>query len=129
MKPGLAPGVTTEVEIDVTPEMAPDYGGKIVHPVYSTWSMIHHMEMAGRKIILPFLDEHEEAVGTHVSAEHTAPARIGRRVRIVAEIEGVRGNKVTCRMTAYCGPRVLGHGKTVQAVLKKERLEALFERS
>lgn len=129
MKPGLAPGVCTELEIEVTPEMAPDYDGRMVHPVYSTWSMIHHMEMAGRKIILPFLEANEEAVGTHVSADHTAPARIGRRVRIVAEVEAVRGNKVTCKMTAYCGPHVLGHGKTVQAVLAKERLAELFERS
>lgn len=129
MKPGLGPGVTTELEIDVTEEMAPDYDGKIVHPVYSTWSMIHHMEMAGRKLILPFLESHEEAVGTHVSADHTAPAHIGKRVRIVAEVESVRGNKVTCRMQAFCGPRVLGHGTTVQAVLQKDRLAELFERS
>lgn len=129
MKPGLAPGVSTEFEVVVTPDMCPDYDGEIVHPVYSTWSLIHHMEMAGRKIILPFLDATEEAVGTEVSAHHSAPAKVGRTVRIVAEIESVRGNKVRCSMTAYAGPRVLGHGHTVQAILKKERLQELFERS
>jgi predicted thioesterase len=50
-------------------------------------------------------------------------------VRIVAEVEAVRGNKVTCKMTAYSGPRVLGHGRTVQAVLPKDRLEELIGRS
>ena len=129
MKPGLRPGLTSEIEIQVTPEMAPDYEGKVVHPVYSTWSMVHHFEMAARTVLLPFLEEHEEAVGTHVSADHRAPARIGRAVRIVAKVTEVKGNKIVCDLTAYARSRVLGYGRQVQAVLPKERLEELFERS
>lgn len=129
MKPGLRPGLQSEIEVRVTPQMAPDYDGRIVHPVYSTWAMVHHMELVARTVLLPFLEEHEEAVGTHVNVDHTAPAKVGRLVRIVAEVTDVRGNKVRCRLSAHADSRVLGHGEHVQAVLPKQKLKKLFDRS
>ena len=129
MKPGLMPGVRAEVRAQVTENMTPIFDGVMVHAVYSTWSMVHHMELAARKVLAPYLEEHEEGLGTHVSVDHVAPARVGRTIRVVAECTDVTPKSVTCRVSAYDGERLLGRGTQVQTVLSKKTIENLIERS
>ncbi len=129
MKPGLKPGVRAEVRAQVTEDMTPIFDGVRVHAVYSTWSMVHHMELAARMVLAPYLEEHEEGLGTHVSVDHVAPARVGRTIRIVAECTDVTQKSVTCHVTAYDGERLLGRGTQVQTVLSKKMIENLIQRS
>ncbi len=63
MKSSLTVGTTAEVTAEVTEDMCPAFDGVIVHRVYSTWSMAHHMELAARKVLAPHLDDHEEGIG------------------------------------------------------------------
>ncbi len=48
MKPSLKIGNAAEVLITVTEDMCPAFDDVVVHQVYSTWSMAHHMELAAR---------------------------------------------------------------------------------
>lgn len=100
-----------------------------VHPVYATYWMVKHMELAGRKIILPFLEEGEEGIGSYVEARHLASALVGMRVRVVAVHERTEGNRVYARCSAYneLGD-LIGEGRTEQVILPRGRLEALFQR-
>ena len=75
-----------------------------------------------------FLEDHEEGIGTHVSVDHVAPARVGRTVRVVAEAESVAPHKLVCKVTAYEGDRVIGSGRQVQRIQSKQALKELFER-
>jgi fluoroacetyl-CoA thioesterase len=82
MKP-IPLGYQASFETVVTDEMTVDFEhpddpqlGKL-HPVYATYWMAKHMELAGRKIILPFLEEGEEGIGTKVSVDHLASALPG----------------------------------------------------
>ena len=75
MKNTLQVGQLAEVTITVTEDMCPAFDGIIVHRVYSTWSMAHHMELAARKILAPHLEEEEEGIGSHLSIDHLAPAQ------------------------------------------------------
>ncbi len=129
MKRGFEPGIAREIRVKVTDAMCPAFDGRIVHHVYSTWSMVHHMEVAARKVLVDYLDEDEEGIGSHVSADHHSPAVIGTWVTVRAELAEVRHNRAVCRVTAWDGQRLLGEGKQVQVILKKVKLAQLIERS
>jgi fluoroacetyl-CoA thioesterase len=119
-------GYEGRVSVVVTEEMTVDFEelGR-VHPVYATYWLAKHMEEAGRKIILPFLDEDDEGIGTAVSVRHLAPAVPGMRIEVVAEHTGTTANRVLarCRATTDAG-KVVGEGETEQTILPKGQIAA-----
>jgi flavin reductase (DIM6/NTAB) family NADH-FMN oxidoreductase RutF/predicted thioesterase len=121
-------GYEGRVSVVVTEAMTVDFEelGRI-HPLYATYWLCKHMEEAGRKIIIPFLEEGEEGIGSAVSARHLAPAVAGERVDVVAEHVLTERNrvKVRCRATNEAG-RVIGEGETEQTILPRERIEGLI---
>ncbi len=129
MKPSLQVGNTAEVGIEVTEDMCPAFDDVIVHRVYSTWSMAHHMELAARKVLAPHLEPHEEGIGGHLSIDHVAPAVVGRHVRICAEATCVDDDGVTCEVTAWDGDTLLGKGRQVQRVMPKSVLREIIDRA
>ena len=132
MKPGFQPGIVREVTVVVTTDMCPAFDGIIVHRVYSTWSAAHHFELAARKVLVDFLEEHEEGIGSHLSVHHLAPCPVGRTVRIRAELVEVSDDhhpRVVCHVSAHDGHRLLARGKQVQVVMNKEYLNRYIERS
>ena len=129
VKPTLKVGNTAEVTAVVTEDMCPAFGGVVVHRLYSTWSMAHHMELAARMVLAPHLEEHEEGIGAHLSIDHVGPTPVGRTVRVVAEATEVDETTVVCGVTAYDGDRVVGRGRQVQRILPKTKLTALIERA
>ena len=127
MRTGLRPGAEGHVTITVTDEMVArfeDLG--LVHPVYSTWFMVKHMELASRKVILPFLEPDEEAVGYAVSVTHLAPTPIGATVTARATLARIDGNQIVCSVEAHSGGVKIGEGTTVQVVLPAAVLRERF---
>ena len=94
-------GFTQTLSVTVTDEMTVNFGelGRL-HPVYATYWMARHFEEAGRKIILPFLEDGEGGIGTQVDVTHTASALPGMRVTVTATFERQEGRRVTARMVA-----------------------------
>jgi predicted thioesterase len=132
MKPGFEPGIERWLVVTVTPDMCPAFDGVVVHRVYSTWSVAHHFEIAARKVLVDFLEPHEEGVGSHVSVDHLAPCPEGNPVRVAARlVEVVRGRhiKVVCECRATWGDRLLATGRQVQIVMNREHLQRYLERS
>lgn len=128
MKPGLAKGVSAEVVIEVTEDMCPAFDGVVVHRVYSTWSLAHHMELAARKVLVPYLEEHEEGLGTHLTVDHLAPTPVGRTVRVVAVAGEVDSHRLVCDVRAFDGKRLVASGIQIQRVLPKESIRKLIAR-
>jgi len=128
MKRGLVAGYRAEVVVAVTEDMCPRFHGSPLHPVYSTASLVFHAEQAARRVLEPFLEDHEDGIGTHVSVDHVAPARVGRTVRVVAEAESVAPHKLVCVVTAFEGERVIARGRQTQRIQSKKALKELFER-
>lgn len=126
MKPGLVPDLESFVDIEVTPEMCPHFRGRLHHPVCATWTLVHYMEVAGRMLLEPFLDESEEAVGAHIGIDHRSPAPIGTYVRIFAKASGVTSTRLVTEMRAESAGRVVATGKFVQVIMPKQRLEAIL---
>ncbi len=128
MREGLRPGAEASVTISVTDDMVARFEELgLVHPVYSTWSMVRHVELASRKVILPFLEPDEEAVGYSVSVTHLAPAPVGATVTARARLVRVDGNQVICEVTANRGTTTIGEGTTVQVILPAAALRARLE--
>lgn len=129
MKSGFEPGIVREINVEVTDDMCPAFDGVIVHRCYSTWSLVHHMELACREVLVDFLEDDEEGIGSHVSADHLSPCKVGNTVRVRAELVEVDGRRVICDVTAHHGNRLLARGKQVQVVMNKKRLRRLIENS
>jgi len=122
-------GFTQTLSVTVTDDMTVNFGelGRL-HPVYATYWMARHFEEAGRKIILPFLEDGEGGIGTQVDVTHTASALPGMRVTVTATFKRQEGRRVIARMVAVneLGDEI-GHGTTTQMVLPQARIDANFD--
>jgi fluoroacetyl-CoA thioesterase len=122
-------GFAAEFTTRVTPEMTVNFEelGR-VHPVYATYWLARHMELAGRKVLLGFLEEGEEGIGQAVSVDHLALALPGMQITVQASHAYTQGNRVVCQCLAHnqLGD-LIGRGQTVQVVLPQKRLDQLFD--
>ncbi|MBY0404818.1 MAG: thioesterase [Cyanobacteria bacterium] len=101
MKPGLKVGAAIEYALQVQPEMQAQFNGMLVHPLYSTASMIQHLEWAARQHILPFLEPGEEGVGYHIDVKHLQPTPIGETVILQAVVQEIQERRVICAVKAW----------------------------
>ena len=124
MRPGLHIGAAATIRSTVRPDMVATFDELgPVHPVYATWHLVRHMEEASRKLILPFLEPDEEAVGHAVEIVHLAPTLVGQPVEVMAFLAHIEGRMITCDVVAHSGHTLIGRGKTIQALLDKAVLE------
>lgn len=127
MRAGLREGAEGQVTITVTDEMVARFEELgLVHRVYSTWYMVKHMELAARKVILPFLEPDEDAVGHAVQATHLAPTPVGAVVTARARLLRVEGRQIVCAVESHSGGVKIGEGTTVQVVLPTSVLRERF---
>lgn len=126
MRPGLRPGAEAFVTVTVTPAMLATFEELgPVHALYATWSMVRHMELACRKIILPYLEADEDAVGHSISVTHLAPSRSGDRVTARARLLEIAGRRIVCAVEAHNEREKIGAGTQVQVLMPKSRLRAM----
>lgn len=134
MRNTLKIGNQAEVIFTVTEDMCPAFNGVVVHHVYSTWSMGHHMEVAARCVLAPHLEDHEEGIGSHLSIDHLAPTPVGHRVRLVATAVELGETTLVCDILAWHirpggDDKLIGRGKQIQRILPKTKLQSLIERA
>ncbi|MBM6619420.1 thioesterase family protein [Bacillus suaedaesalsae] len=127
MKEGLLVGTKECMEIIVTPDMFAQFGGQVVHPVYSTVSMVYHMEWVSRLIILPFIEEHEEGMGGAVTVKHVAPSPEGAILTITAEVTKHMGSVVITRTEVKHRNQVVGVGEVKQVIVPKMKINELIK--
>jgi len=123
VKNGLSLGDSAVIETTVTEEMFAQFEGVVVHPAYSTVSMVYHMEWAARKLILPYLEEQEEGVGGSVSLKHVGMATLGSNIRIEAVVSELTPGRVLAKVEVRHGNRVIGLGEVKQIILNKQLIQ------
>lgn len=128
MKPGLQIGNQAVVHAVVSPEMFAQFEGEVIHPAYSTVTMIYHMEWASRLLIIPYLDEEEEGIGGAVSARHLSPSPEGSSIIITATVSKLDGNSVYSTVKVHNGKILAGEGEVKQVILKKSRIAEMLKR-
>ena len=99
-----------------------------VHPVYATFALGRDAEWCCRLFVLEMKEEGEEGIGTFLSIQHHSPAYIGSKVDFTAKVKSIQKNEIICTYEARVGERLVASGEQGQKILKKERLEQLFEK-
>ncbi|TSA87603.1 thioesterase [Deinococcus detaillensis] len=122
-------GHTAELSILVTESMTVDFEELGAgHPVYATYWIAKHFEEAGRKLLLPFLEEGDGGIGTNVSVEHTASALPGMRVSVMAVAVKTEGRRLYADLRAISElGDVVATGQTVQYITQATKLEHGFD--
>jgi fluoroacetyl-CoA thioesterase len=123
-KPGDTKTYTKKVE--QTDTAAFDSGQ--VHPVYATFALGRDAEWACRLFVLEMKEADEEGIGTFLHVEHQSPALLDSDVVFVATLTSVERNEIICSYEARVGGRLIAKGETGQKILKKEKLEMLFNK-
>lgn len=98
-----------------------------VHSVYSTFALARDAEWSGRLFVLKMKEQGEEGIGTGITVTHHSPALIGQEVVFTATLAEVNKNEVITDYTAKVNGRLVADGRQWQKILKKERLDKLFE--
>lgn len=116
----IAPGSSHTSTTVVSADLSPVHLAPIV--VLSTPDMIRLMEEASTAAVQPSLDQSgQTTVGTHVDVSHEAAAREGEQVAVMAELTNVSGPRLTFRVEAKVGERVIGRGTHRRHVVDRSR--------
>jgi fluoroacetyl-CoA thioesterase len=118
-----AVGEEASLEVTVTDGMLVEILGRRIHPVYSTVSMVKHVEEASRLLIEPHLGHDEDGTGYAVSVVHERPARVGERLRVVARATRVEDRECESRVEVLGPNGRVGHGTVVQRYIRRGQLD------
>jgi fluoroacetyl-CoA thioesterase len=119
MKEGLVPGLRYTGTYVTTLDMR---ARQLAADVLSTPAMIGLMERTSVELATPYLEEHEQTVGTHVDVRHRAATRIGQSITVTAELLECAGNKLRFAVTAVNDQGVkIGEGIHRRAVIRNNQ--------
>ncbi len=97
-----------------------------VHQVYATFALGRDAEWSSRLFVIEMKDEDEEGIGTFLNIQHVSPAKVGDTVVFTAQIDELFKHVIHCKIMAKVGERIIATGSTGQKIIKKEKLEFLF---
>lgn len=118
-----AVGEEASLEVTVTEEMLVNLGGRRIHPVYATVSMVLHMERAARMLVEPHLGPQEDATGYRISVTHERPARVGERLRVTARATRVDDRECESEQEVHGPAGLVGQGTMVQRYIRRGALD------
>lgn len=116
----LEPGITNELEFEVTSEMVPRHLLGTTAQVLSTPHMIQVMEGTCHRSLAEYLTENQRSVGFEVHVRHLAPAPVGSRVRVTSELVEVEGRKLAFTVAAYQGDKKIGAGTIRRTIVEHQ---------
>ena len=103
-------GIKGRLEQTVTPEMSAARVGSGLVDVFATPMMIALIEQTCYESVLPYLDEGQGTVGTHVNVAHTAATPIGMRVWCESELVEVDRRRLVFKVKAFDECGLIGEG-------------------
>ena len=120
----LEQGLEYEIPMLVTPESTAEYIGSGDMAVFATPAMIALMGNASMLCAAPHLQQGETTVGASMSTSHVAPSAVGATVRAHVKLTAVEGRKLTFRVEAFDGDKLIGEGEHVRYVVDREKFLA-----
>ena len=105
----------------VTGDIAIDFLGLEGARVLSTPSMILWMEKTCRNLLMNFVEEGYDSVGTEVNVKHLAAAPLGASVTFRAEVLAVNERRVTFRVEAADEKEKIGEGTHERTIINVAR--------
>jgi predicted thioesterase len=126
MKATFKPGDKKNFVKQVTAADTAVFESGAVHPVYATFALGRDAEWVCRLFVLDMKEEDEEGIGTFLNINHHSPALLGQEVLFTATYKGLKGNQLICTFEANINGRLIASGETGQKILKKDKLETIF---
>lgn len=114
-------------QITVGEKDTASFDSGMVHPFYSTFSLGRDAEWCCRLFVLDMKEDDEEGIGTFLNIEHVGAALLGSKVEFTATVFKIEGHEIVCTFEARVGERIVARGSQGQKILKKEKLERLFQ--
>lgn len=134
MRPNILNAQFT-LSICITEEMTAILDNKQIHPVYSTFWLVYHAELASRKAIEPYFETDDQAIGAGISVRHISMASIGETVEITAIIKEYNGSKILSEFIAAIPKHniIIAKGEQTQILMKQadidKRISLAYSRS
>lgn len=115
----------------VQSDMTATLDGTEIHPVCSTVTMVYYAELAARKVIEPFFDTGDQAIGGGINLKHTGMAALGEEIEINARIVSFDGRILVCEIesTVNNGEFILCKGTQTQLILQQEIINGLIKKA
>ena len=114
-------GARHEEVILVTGDIAIDFLGLEGARVLSTPSMILWMEKTCRNLLMKYVEEGYDSVGTEVNVKHLAAAPLGAGVTFRAEVLSVNERRVNFRVEAADEKEKIGEGTHERTIINVAR--------
>ena len=89
--------------------------------VFATPAMVALMEHAAMRAVAARLSAGSTTVGAEMSTSHIRPSAPGAVVTAEAELVAVEERKLTFRVAAFDGDRMIGQGTHVRSVVDRDR--------
>jgi fluoroacetyl-CoA thioesterase len=122
----LTIGMSAELELTVSHEMAIGHFVAGMPLVYATPMMILHMEMAAGAAIADVLPRGFVSVGMEVNIRHLAATPIGSIVRAIARVTGIAASSVMFDVEAWNELRKIGEGTHRRGIVNVPEFERRF---
>jgi fluoroacetyl-CoA thioesterase len=117
----LKPGLTYTLEKIVTADdTASKYGSGLIE-VYATPAMIALMEKTSMELVLPFLSEGQNTVGTEVNIKHIKATPVGGKIHCTARLTEVDGRRLVFEVGASDAEGKIGSGTHTRYVIDTEK--------
>ena len=117
----VQPGMTAEKTVLVETKHVASHLGSGGVPVYSTPSMVLHMEETSRAVVDHLLGPRGATVGSFMAVRHLAPTPAGMKVRIRSELVKVEGRTLTFKVEAWDEVEKIGEADHVRVVIDMDR--------
>ena len=89
--------------------------------VLATPAMVALMENAAMLAVALKLEEGETTVGSMISTSHLKPSKVGATVSAIAELVEIDGRKLSFKISAYEGDKLIGEGEHVRFIVNREK--------
>jgi predicted thioesterase len=124
MSEELKAGLTHEMERQVTEDLSAQKVFPHVPNVYATRAMVGHFEEVCAEMVLPYLGEGEQTVGTGMKFSHTAATPIGMKVRFTAKLVEVEGRKLTFEVEGFDEVEKIGKATHDRFIINAEKFNS-----
>lgn len=117
-------GIKGRLEETVTPEMSAARVGSGLVEVFATPMMIALMEKTCNESVLPYLDEGQGTVGTHLDVAHSAATPVGMRVWCESELVEVDRRRLVFKVKAFDECGLIGEGTHERFIIDTAKFAA-----
>ena len=117
----LKVGITHEMERETTEDMSAQKVYPHVPNVYATRAMVGHIEEVCADLVLPYLGEGQQTVGTGMKFKHMAATPLGMKVRFSAKLTQVDGPKLAFEVEGFDEVDKIGEATHYRFIINAEK--------